>query len=122
MATVFVKKYGKSRKRKYHNRTVDSEDGKFDSKLEYRRWLFLKAAQMAGQITELERQVAFSFDIGSDHICKYISDFTYRRKGGEYVVSDAKGIFTDVFKLKAKMMRIFYGIEVYIVKTPSEPV
>lgn len=42
---------------KYHAQRVDTEDGKFDSKLEFRRWRELKLLERAGVITELKRQV-----------------------------------------------------------------
>ena len=48
---------------------------------------------------------------------KYKADFTYYRDG-EYIVEDVKGsafIVTPEFKLKAKLMRYFKGIEIKVV-------
>ena len=44
---------------KYHNRVLDTPDGKFDSAKEYRRWQELKLMQRAGEIYDLQRQVPF---------------------------------------------------------------
>ena len=40
---------------KYHNRVLDTPDGRFDSVREYRRWQELKLMQRAGEIYELQR-------------------------------------------------------------------
>ena len=45
--------------RKFHNKKIDTPEGKFDSKLEYEYWLQLKAREQAGEITNLQRQVPF---------------------------------------------------------------
>lgn len=77
---------------------------KFPSKGEARRWLELKAMQMAGEITQLERQVVFKLTAHEVLICKYIADFTYFNRLGVKVVEDFKGKQTDVFKLKWKLL------------------
>ena len=113
MAICFIKE-PKIRKRKFGNKIVETEDGKFNSKIEHRRWLVLKKAQADGLIYGLEREVEFSMDIGTDTICKYYADTTYM-KDGEFIVEDVKGVRTAVFNLKRKMLRIFYGLEIKIV-------
>ena len=73
--------------------------------------------QRAGEISELNRQVPFvlmpSYTI-SDKTTKqgfktvreirYIADFTYRLKDGTRIIEDVKGMQTDVFKLKRKLL------------------
>lgn len=44
--------------------------------------------------------------------CTYIADFVYKDKDGNEVVEDVKGFRTDVYKIKKKMMRYRYGIEI----------
>ena len=44
-------------------------------------------------------------------ICKYIPDFEYIEEGKKKT-EDVKGMRTDVYKLKRKMMKAFYGIEI----------
>lgn len=98
---------------KFNAERVVTDDGAFDSKKEHRRWCELKLEQLAGEIRNLRHHTKFKFEHNGVLIGTYESDFDYFR-GNEYVVEDAKGYETDVFRLKAKMMRAFYGIEVRI--------
>lgn len=107
---------------KYHNRVLSTQDGKFDSVREFRRWQELKLMQKAGEIYELQRQVPFVLiPTQRDQLtgkviereCKYIADFTYRLcKNGRIVVEDAKGAKTEVYKLKKKIMLYRHGIRI----------
>ena len=98
---------------KYHNRKTKG----FDSAKEWRRNQELESLQRAGEISELNRQVPFtlmpSYTI-SDETTKqgfrtvrenrYIADFTYRLKDGTRIIEDVKGMQTDVFKIKRKLL------------------
>ncbi|ERJ25875.1 DUF1064 domain-containing protein [Campylobacter concisus] len=98
---------------KYHNRRTKG----FDSAKEWRRNKELETLQRVGEISELNRQVPFvlmpSYTI-SDETTKqgfrtvreirYIADFTYRLKDGTRIIEDVKGMQTDVFKLKRKLL------------------
>ncbi len=46
-------------KHKFNNKKVETEDGLFDSKGEWQRWLFLKDARERGEVKGLQRQVKF---------------------------------------------------------------
>ena len=83
----------------------------FASKREADRYGELELLQRAGQIVNLRCQVAYPLDVGSIHICNYIADFIYQ-ENGETVVEDAKGFHTPVFKLKQKLLKAIYGIEI----------
>ena len=98
---------------KYHNRKTKG----FDSAKEWRRNQELEALQRAGEISELNRQVPFrlmpSYTIADETTkqgfrtireIRYIADFTYRLKNGKKIIEDVKGIQTDVFKLKRKLL------------------
>jgi len=43
---------------------------------------------------------------------KYIADFTYLDKNGKLHVIDVKGVKTQVYQLKKKLMAWKYGIEI----------
>lgn len=110
---------------KYRAVKVVTVDGKFDSGLEYKRWLYLKALEKDGEIKNLERQKPYILvpaQKGKDgkilfREIKYVSDFEYDVvKTGEHVVEDTKGIVLPEFKMKQKLMYWFHGIEVKIVK------
>ena len=98
---------------KYHNRKTKG----FDSAKEWRRNQELEALQRVGEISELNRQVPFvlmpSYTIADKTTrqgyrtvreIRYIADFTYRLKDGTRIIEDVKGMQTDVFKLKRKLL------------------
>lgn len=107
---------------KYGNKKTEIDGIVFDSKHEATRWIELKYMERAGLIKELKRQQAFCLIPVIKDGCKvrqravnYIADFTYYEKvrdGWKPVVEDAKGVRTDVYKLKKKLMLWRYGIEI----------
>lgn len=93
--------------------TVDGID--FPSKREANRWRQLKLLESAGRIRNLTRQRPYRFEINGTLVCRYISDFEYEEfDSGEWVsiVEDCKGYRTDVYRIKAKLMRACHGIEI----------
>lgn len=111
-----------SRPNKYKARKIETDAGTFDSKLEFKRYLYLKDLQERGLISDLIRQVPYTL-IPAQYKdgkclfreCRYVADFVYTLPTGEQVVEDVKGLVLDVFKLKAKLMYYVHGIEVKIV-------
>ena len=98
---------------KYHNRKTKG----FDSAKEWRRNQELETLQRAGEISELNRQVPFvlmpSYTIADETTrqgfrtvreIRYIADFTYRLKSGKRIIEDVKGMQTEVFKIKRKLL------------------
>ena len=109
------------RQNKYHAKKIRSGGEVFDSLKEYRRWTELTLLQRAGEITGLQRQVKFLLipeqrepDIKGprggiwkgkviERPCVYVADFVYT-ENGQQVVEDAKGVRTEVYKIKKKLM------------------
>lgn len=93
---------------------------KFDSKHESLRYVKLKYLERIGQIRDLQLQVPFELlpaqrnENGkvTERAVNYVADFVYFDHDGNLVVEDAKGVKTDTYKLKRKMMRYFKGIEI----------
>lgn len=107
----------KGRKNKYNAIRTIVDGVKFDSKKEAECWQFLKARLRAGEIQNLERQVKYALfahsDRGPVQLCTYVADFRYYDKAKcRTVIADAKGVKTATFRLKAKLMKANYGIEV----------
>lgn len=109
---------------KYGNRKVETPDGTFDSRKEYRRWQELQLLERAGAISDLRRQVKYEllpkqyFDGAfAERSVSYIADFVYQM-AGKTVVEDVKGYRNPsssgyaVFVLKRKMMLHQYGIRI----------
>lgn len=87
----------------------------FDSQKELERWIILSYDQRAGKISNLRRQVKYELipsqrtENGTLRPVYYIADFVYTLDGNE-VVEDAKGIRTDAYIIKKKLMYQRYGI------------
>ncbi|HZV47854.1 MAG TPA: DUF1064 domain-containing protein [Thermodesulfovibrionales bacterium] len=99
---------------KYHNKKCEYKGRMFDSRRERTRYIELELWQRAGGITHLECQVSFEVipKVGKNRAAHYIADFVYTDEHGNRVVEDSKGMKTDVYKLKKKLMRHVHGIEI----------
>ena len=92
----------------------------FDSKWEAERYGQLVILQRANHIRDLKTQVRFDIVINEQKVCTYVADFTYHEinqdGSEEFIVEDAKGLETGVFRLKKKLMKIVNDIEIKISK------
>ena len=121
---------------KYGNRKAEVDGIAFDSVREAARYKELKLMERAGVIRDLQRQVEFLLipaqyenpgEIGRrrgkclERACKYIADFVYTveekavlpgQRKPVMVVEDAKGVRTEGYKIKKKLMPQKYGIQI----------
>lgn len=105
-------------KSKYHSTKQIIDGHVFASKKEAARYEELKLLERAGIISDLELQKRFEL-IPSQRIdgkvverpCYYVCDFAYC-EGGNRVIEDAKGMKTEVYKIKKKLMLYKYGIAI----------
>ena len=111
------------RRNKYGNQKTKVDGILFDSKHEAMRWIELKYMERVGLIKDLKRQVKFCLVPTIEGEGKkvkqravyYVADFEYWEKATDcwkHVVEDAKGVRTDVYKLKKKLMLWRHGIEI----------
>lgn len=102
---------------KYHAKKTCVDGITFDSRREADRYLVLKSMEEDGAIENLRRQVRYelvpAFDVGgtSYRPVYYVADFVYRENGHE-VIEDVKGMKTDVYKLKSKLVAYRYGMNI----------
>lgn len=100
---------------KYRAIKTEVDGIKFDSKKEAQRYQNLKLLERAGKIQNLKLQSVFPVEISGVKICKYKADFEYE-ESGQRVVEDVKGFRRGVpytlFRLKAKLVKALYGIEI----------
>lgn len=87
------------------------DDIVFASKKEAARYCVLRLLERQGVIKDLRLQVPFEFRHNDILICKYQADFTYKEDGRE-IVEDAKGKATREYRIKKKLMRAFFAIEI----------
>ncbi len=102
---------------KYNNQKIRVGGEVFDSKREYNRWCELRLLERSGIIRNLQRQVKFRLIDSqktperTERPCDYIADFVYY-ENGKRVVEDCKGMRTDVYKIKRKLMFEKYNISI----------
>lgn len=98
---------------KYNAQKTKVDGIAFDSKKEARRYRELKLLENAGDIFDLRFQVPFELipKQKGERAVVYKADFTYWQDG-KYIVEDAKGVRTDVYKIKKKLMLWRHGIAI----------
>lgn len=118
---------------KYGNRQTYGGGRVYDSRREAKRAEELRLLLAAGEITELREQVAFElippqyetverFGKRGQRIkdgrrciektCTYIADFVYKDRAGNMIVEDAKGMRTEVYRIKRKLMLYIHHIRI----------
>ncbi len=105
-----------ARGNKYHAR----KSGGYASRKEHRRANELKLLQKAGIISNLREQVRYELIPAQydnqgkliERACSYVADFVYTEKNGETIVEDTKGMRTDVYRIKRKLMLHVHGVKI----------
>jgi hypothetical protein len=103
----------RSRPAKYRNERVESSDGgpPFSSKKEARRWADLCLLRDAGRISDLERQVPFDLVVDGVKVTRYVADAVYL-EDGRVVIEDVKGVRTQAYKIKRRLVLAVLGVEI----------
>lgn len=102
---------------KYGNKPICVDGLWFQSIKESNHWQELQWRQRAGEITNLQRQVRFHFDMEGERLWDYIADFVYTdtRTGALHVVDVKgyrKGLAYESFKRNKILMRLLHKIVV----------
>lgn len=105
---------------KPNNKYHAQKSGGYDSRKEHRRANELRLMQRTGLISNLREQVSYELipaQRGADgkvleRACNYIADFVYTDEHGNTVVEDTKGMRTDVYRIKRKLMLYVHGIRI----------
>ena len=113
---------------KFGNRKMQHDGILWDSELEGKRYLELKAKLARREISDLSWKVPFELkcptSVGPPSlqtgiplvvVAHYIADFVYI-ENGQQVVEDTKGVLTPMYRLKRKWLKLQTGIvirEVY---------
>lgn len=101
---------------KYHAIPTTVDGFTFASKREAARYQQLKLMLRADLIAELQLQPEYKFTLGERTIFTYRADFRYRERIGDHlsdwVVEDAKGFRTPVYRLKKKLIEAQFGLTI----------
>ena len=98
-------------RRKYRNVPTIVDNIQFDSKKEAARYRELRLLERAEKIQNLMCQPRYRLEINEVLICHYAGDFSYT-EDGQNIVEDCKGMKTQVYKLKAKLMKALHGVTI----------
>jgi hypothetical protein len=102
-----------SKPSKYRNKPVTVDGIRFASKREAKRWGELRLFERNRDLMDLQRQVRFRLVVNGIHIADYVADFTYRLGlGKDPCVEDCKGFRTREYKIKKRLMKACYGIDI----------
>ena len=119
---------------KYHNKKVIMDGIEFDSRKEANRWFELRMLERAGEIQALQRQVKYILipkqvetyerygktgkrladgERVIEKECAYYADFVYMdNRTKKLVVEDTKGMRTDAYIIKRKLMLERFGVRI----------
>ncbi len=101
---------------KYNAKKVEVDGHRFDSKIEAKRYEYLKACSVAGSITNLALQVPYvvvpkqRYENKAVRDAKYVVDFEYTDILGRRVLEDVKGRKLPLYALKRKLLLWQYVI------------
>lgn len=96
---------------KYRAVPVEVDGIRFASKREAARYGVLKLLEASGEIEGLELQPRFPLVVEGARVGTYVGDFRYL-DGGETIVEDVKGVKTPVYRLKKRLVKALYGVEI----------
>lgn len=119
-AALGHKKLGRIQVSAPEERTWIDPDGHaivFDSKHEMDHWKQIEPLLRRGVFVSLRRQVKYALHAVTDggfkiKITSYVADFVAEEPNGRVTVYDAKGMATEVYKLKRHWMEVEYGVRI----------
>lgn len=109
-------KQKKDKPSKYKNKRIQYNGVWYQSKKEAKYAINLDWKIKSGEIIRWERQVKFSIDVQSIHICNYYADFKVFYHGLNVRYIDCKGykkgVAYSIFELKKKLVKACHGIDI----------
>lgn len=109
------------KKTKYNNKITELDGIKFHSRKESLRYSQLKLYEKGGLIANLRLQVAYELipklviNGKTERAIKYVADFVYYDTVNKCeICEDVKGMITDIFKIKYRLMKQVHNIDVKI--------
>lgn len=107
-----ARKHGYLKRSKYGNNKTEYNGNLYDSQKEATRAQQLDIMLQGNAIKGWERQVPLKIEYNGVKICTYKVDFVVTHLDGTTDYEDVKGYVTDIYKLKKKLVKAFYGIDI----------
>jgi len=99
------------RRNKYNAIKTELDGHIFDSRREATRYGELSILSRTGDIQDLQIHTPYKLVVNGVHICTYEADFVYL-ENGKRIVEDVKGMKTAVYRLKKKLMKALFDIDI----------
>ncbi len=120
MTTMSIEEYrahfSKQKRSKYRNKKTQYNGKMYHSKKEAKYAEDLDRAMHAkhkkDRVVSWEPQVRYDIVVNGQKICTYVLDFLVKYGDGRIEYVDVKGYRTDVYTIKAKLMKAVLGIEI----------
>jgi len=119
MEKMTVKQYLATNRRpasKYGNIHTEYKGQTFMSKKEVQYAMTLdslkKAKNASERVVSYETQVSYKIVLNDIKICRYITDFIVKYADGHIEIIDVKGVRTQIYRLKKRLVEAQYGIKI----------
>jgi hypothetical protein len=99
-----------ARDAKYGNTRAMYRGRAYDSKAEMKYAMLLDAEVANGRVANWQSQYPLPIFHNGIDICTYYADFRVQYADGHVEFVDVKGVRTDIYRLKKKLVRAFHGI------------
>jgi hypothetical protein len=96
---------------KYRNKRVAVDGYAFDSLAEAKRYGQLRTLETGGAISDLRVKTRYPLVVNGQECGYYEDDFNYMDRGAR-IVEDVKGMRTDLYRLKRRLVKAIYGIDI----------
>lgn len=87
---------------------MSKKEANYAQELDY----LMKAKDLKEKVISFTRQVPFQVIMNGKKICKYLADFKVIYADGHEEIIDVKGVRTQMYSLKKKLVEAQYGIEI----------
>lgn len=87
---------------------MSKKEADYAAQLDWQR----KAKNPSERVVDVEVQVPFQIILNGIKICKYLADFRVKYADGREEIVDVKGVRTDVYRLKKKLVEAQFGIKI----------
>jgi hypothetical protein len=104
----FIKKPSKYRAIKTANKDQTISDSRKEARLDETFMMLIKNKN----ILKVIRKERFIMQINGIKICAYVADWTVYHKDGHKEIYDAKGFKTPVYKIKKKLLKALYNLNI----------
>jgi len=107
---------------KYNNKKCRYKGYIYASRREAADSMWLDSLLANGKLLEIQKQVKISVDVEGEHICNHYADFLVTLADGRMKYIETKGLVTEVYRLKLKLIKALYPKMSYLINPTEQEV